>query len=176
MTPDTHLVVCMFDGETMADEARQAIRALDARLDTVKLGNIAVLSKNTAGTIDYWESSEVAEERRNSIFGMVVGWVFGLAGLIVGSPAGPVQAGLAGELVGASAPIDRDYGFPDQELRHLAESLDAGSSVLITLVHPAEAALVVAELDQLGGHLIQRTLAPEVVTRLLADTRNGEPL
>lgn len=167
MTNQTHLVVCAFDGATLAEEARLVIRALDARLDAVQLGNIAVVSKGPDGQAEYWETAEVAEYRRTSTFGAVTGWLLGLVGVFVGAPFGPAQASIAGETLGTSELLDREQGFPDEELRHLAEQLQAGSSLLLTLVRPEEAPLVVAELERLGGRLIERTLHPEILKRLV---------
>jgi uncharacterized membrane protein len=166
MAVQTRLLVCNFDGETRADDARQAIEALDQRLDTVRLGNIGILSKDEEGTIKYWETAEVAEQSRSSAFGMAAGWLLGALGMFLGTPFGPAHGGLAGELIGAGEPFNREHGFPDEELRHLAESLEAGHSLLLTLVRPEEAPIVAAELEGLGGRLIEQTLPREIVERL----------
>jgi uncharacterized membrane protein len=168
MAQQMQLLVCSFDGESRADEARQAIEALDRQLDTVRLGNIGILSKSAEGEIEYWETEEVAEQSRSSAFGMAAGWLLGMVGTFLGTSFGPAHGGLAGELIGAGEPLGREQGFPDDELRHLAESLAAGHSLLITLVRPEEAALVETELERLGGRLVQQTLPPEIAKRLSA--------
>jgi uncharacterized membrane protein len=138
-------------------------------MDAIQLGNIAVLSKAPDGSVAFWETDEVVAARRETTFGAVTGWLLGLVGVFVGAPLGPAYGGMAGEALGASEPFNRDHGFSDEQLRLLAERLNAGSSLLLTLVRPEEAAVVEQELQRLGGQTVQQTLAPELLARLTAD-------
>ena len=86
--------------------------------------------------------------------------------MFLGAPFNTAHGGLAGELIGAGEPVNREHGFPDDELRHLAESLEAGHSLLLTLVRPSEAPIVEDELQRLGGRLVQQHLPQDIVQRL----------
>jgi uncharacterized membrane protein len=57
-------------------------------------------------------------------------------------------------------------GFPDYTLQQIGETLDAGSSALITLVRPDEEPIVIEELQKLGGTIVQHTIDADVATLL----------
>ena len=162
----TQLIVCTFDGDSKADAARAAILALDEQIDTLKLGNIAILRKGTDGNVTFWETDELREYRRDSTFGIVLGWLLGAANTLVGAPLGVAPGVASGAAFGTEVAAQRDVGFPDQTLRQLGEQLHAGSSALVTLVDPQHSATVVAELEKLGGTIIQGQLPPETVAAL----------
>ena len=61
MAPHTQLIICLFDGDAKADEAQAAIQALDEQLDTIKLGNIAILRKGADGQLSFSETQELNE-------------------------------------------------------------------------------------------------------------------
>jgi uncharacterized membrane protein len=166
MASHTQLIVCTFDGDAKADAARAAIQTLDEQIGTLKLGNIAILRKGADGNVAFWESDEQREYRRDSTFGIVLGWLLGAANTLVGAPLGVGPGVAAGAALGNEAAAQRDVGFPDQSLRQLGEQLHAGSSALITLVDPEHSATVMAELEQLGGTIIQGQLPPDTVAAL----------
>jgi uncharacterized membrane protein len=166
MASHTQLIVCTFDGDTKADAARTTIQALDEQIDTLKLGNIAILRKGADGNVTFWESDEQREYRRDSTFGIVLGWLLGAANTLVGAPLGVAPGVEAGAALGNEAAAQRDVGFPDETLRQLGEQLHAGSSALVTLVDPDHSATVVAELEKLGGTIIQGQLPAETVAAL----------
>jgi uncharacterized membrane protein len=60
----------------------------------------------------------------------------------------------------------KDSGFPDPALHEIGRELDAGSSALITLVRPEEEALVVDELEKLGGTIVRHPIPPDIVEQL----------
>ena len=166
MAQSLQLIICTFDGAEKAEEVRQAIEALDVRLDTIKLGNIAVVKKNADGQIVFHETAERRVEALSTAAGAVVKGVtwllYNIAGML-----GPVAGPLAGQetkaIVQSIAP---DVGFPDDALRDIGDRLDAGHSALITLVRPEEYPVVVAELERLGGQLVDHRLPADVVARL----------
>jgi uncharacterized membrane protein len=166
MASITQVIVCTFDGDAKADAARAAIQALDERLGTLKLGNIAILRKGADGNVTFWETEELHEYSRDSTFGIVLGWLLGAANTLVGAPLGVAPGVEAGAAFGAEAAAQRDVGFPDQTLRQLGEQLHAGSSALVTLIDPDHGATVVAELEKLGGTIIQGQLPPETIAAL----------
>jgi uncharacterized membrane protein len=162
----TQLIICTFDGDAKADAARAAIQALDKRLGTLKLGNIAILRKGPDGNVTFSETEALHEYSRDSTFGIVLGWLLGAANTLVGAPLGVAPGVESGAAFGIEAAAQRDVGFPDQTLRQLGQQLLAGSSALVTLVDPDHSATVVAELEQLGGTIIQGQLPPETIAAL----------
>jgi uncharacterized membrane protein len=170
MASNTQLIICTFDGDAKADAASAAIQALDEKLGTLKLGNIAILRKGADGKVTFWETEELREYSRDSTFGIVLGWLLGAANTFVGAPLGVAPGVQVGAALGIEAAAQRDVGFPDQTLRQLGEQLLAGSSALVTLVDPEHSATVVAELEKLGGTIIQGQLPPETVAALTGES------
>ncbi len=165
----TQLIICTFDGDAKADAAGAAIQALDQRLGTLKLGNIAMLRKGTDGNLTFWETEQLREYRRDSTFGIVLGWLMGAANTLVGAPLGVAPGVESGAAFGAEAAAQRDVGFPDPALRQVGQQLHAGSSALVTLVDPDHGATVVAELEKLGGTIIQSQLPPDTIAALMGE-------
>ena len=169
MASTMHLIICTFDGDAKAEAASAAIQGLDERLGTLKLGNIAILRKGADGKVTFWETEELREYRRNSTFGIVLGWLLGAANTLVGAPLGVAPGVESGAALGTEAAAQRDVGFPDQALRQLGEQLHAGSSALITLIDPDHSTTVVAQLEKLGGTIMQGQLPPETVAALMGE-------
>lgn len=164
------LIICTFDGAEKAEAVREAIEALDARLDAIKLGNIAVVKKDEDGRIVFHETAERRVEAVSTAAGVAVKGVtwllYNIAGML-----GPVAGPLAGQETKAMVEsIAPDVGFPNDALRDIGERMDAGQSALITLVRPEEYPIVAAELEKLGGQLVGHLLPAAVVARL-----GGEP-
>lgn len=165
-TTPLQLIICTFDGADKADEVRKAIEALDAKLDTIKLGNIAVVKKDQAGQIVFHETRERPVEAVGTLASTVVQGVtwllYNVAGML-----GPIAGPLAGQetrtLIHTLGP---DLGFPNDALLAIGAQLDAGRSALITLVKPEEYPIVVDELQRLGGERVEHLVSAEVVARL----------
>ena len=166
MASHTQLIICTFDGDAKADAAGAAIRAIDERLGTLKLGNIAILRKGADGGVTFSETEQLHEYSRDSTFGIVLGWLLGAANTLVGAPLGVAPGVESGAALGTEAAAQRDVGFPDEALRQLGEQLHAGSSALVTLVDPDHGATVLAELEKLGGTIMQSQLPAETVAAL----------
>ncbi|HWQ13490.1 MAG TPA: DUF1269 domain-containing protein [Roseiflexaceae bacterium] len=168
MSDRTQLIVYTFEGDERAEEARAALHALSERSETVKRANIAVVARHADGRIDFWETAEADEIRRDADLGSVAGWLLGAIGAVLGAPLGPRFGIDAGAGLGREAAERVDVGFRDEDLRRFGEQLVAGSSALIALVREADVPAVVAELETLGGTLAQTSLPPETVARLRA--------
>ena len=169
MASNTQLIICTFDGDAQAEAAGAAIQALDEQLSTLKLGNIAILRKGADGNVTFWETEALREYRRDSTFGILLGWLLGAANTLVGAPLGVAPGVEAGAAFGNEAAAQRDVGFPDPTLRQLGEQLQAGSSALVTLVAPDHSASVVAELEKLGGTIMQGQLPAETIAALTGE-------
>jgi uncharacterized membrane protein len=157
------LIVCAFAGSEKAEQAKKAIQRLDAELDSVKLGNIAVLKKNEKGKFSFHETDEAAAVKQGATIGLLSGAIlsvlFGPLALAAGAAAGAA----AGSLPFASMV---DLGFPDPALKKLGNSLEAGSSALVLLLQPEEVDPIVDALEAQGGTLIQHTLPADVIQTL----------
>ena len=171
MSQQMRLIVCAFDAADKAEEVEQALEALDRRLETIKLGNIAVIERDAGGQVSFRET----RDRRNAlsqVTGMAAGavaWlVYAFAGSL-GYQAGPAAYSAS---YNTAERLIRDSGFYDEALREIGEHLDAGSSALITLVTPEEEPIVVEELERLGGKLIQADVAPEIIAELTGQTES----
>jgi uncharacterized membrane protein len=168
MSQEMQLIVCAFDAADKADEVEQALEALDRRLETIKLGNIAIVEKTADGQVSFQET----KDHRN-VISQVTGMAAGAASWLVYAFAGSLgyQAGPAAYSVSYNTAerLIRDNGFLDDALREVGEHLDAGSSALITLVTPEEEPIVIQELERLGGKLIQRDIAPELLAELMQE-------
>jgi uncharacterized membrane protein len=168
VSKETQLIVCAFDAEDKADEVEEALAALDRQLETIKLGNIAIIEKKADGSVSFRET----KDHRN-VVSQVTGMAAGAAAWLVYAFAGSLgyQAGPAAYSTGYNTAerVMRDGGFLDEALREVGEHLDAGSSALITLVTPDEEPIVVQELERLGGRLIQKEIPPEFIEELMRD-------
>lgn len=159
------LIICTFDGETKADQVRTVIQKLDQDSDIVNLENIAVVKKTPEGKITFTETRQT-EERQ---LGMAYLVAAGVASLALAPLLGPVAVlgGMAGVALLNLSFSAQDLGFADEQLYSLGTSLAAGSSALVTIADtPAEAQLVIAELERLGGTLLQTTLPEATISRL----------
>jgi uncharacterized membrane protein len=160
-----HLIVCTFDAVSKADMVRHAIQTWDKRLDTVKLGNIAVVQRDADGKVSFRETQDVRQEL-GTVTGTVVGGLAWFLYAFAGS-FGPIAANMASyQAEEAVYGLVKDSGFPDDALRAIGEELDTGSSALITLVRPEEEALVVDELEKLGGTIVRHPIPPDIVEQL----------
>jgi uncharacterized membrane protein len=162
------LIVCTFSGATKATEVMKAIQDLDEELDTVKLSNIAVLSKDEQGKFSFQETCKGSAITQGSTIGALCGAVVGL----LAGPVGVVAGAAAGSAVGSIPGLGIDLGFPDPVLKQLGEMLNAGSSALVTLLDPEERDVVVEELQKQGGTLVEHTLPNDIYEKLLAAETN----
>lgn len=169
MAESMRLIICTFDAADRAEEVKDVIQKLDTQLDTIKLGNIAVVQKSPDGQISFREAGDI-RNTLSEIAGVVAGGMAWLAYAIAGgvAPAAGHMAGLDAE--NAVAARLRDHGFSDEALHEVGERLRAGASALIALVRSAEEPVVVAELERLGGHIQAHGIAPELAAEL---TRQG---
>ena len=168
MSEHMQLIVCTFDAMDKGDDVRAALQALADRLETIKLGNIAVVQKTPEGEIRFHETEDhrhMLSEITGAVAGGVAWFVYAFAGSL-GYLAGPAAYH---EGYNTAERLVRDTGFPDAALEQIGEHLSAGSSALITLVHPHEAPIVTAELQRLGGTILEHPVPPEVVAELTKD-------
>ncbi|NJO05433.1 MAG: DUF1269 domain-containing protein [Chloroflexaceae bacterium] len=162
------LIICTFDateGDERAQQVQRALTAWDRHTDTVRLGNVAVVQKNSDGTIRYRETNDIHREL-SDIAGIAAGAVSWFIYAIAGA-FGPVAEEMARyQSQNAVSTLLGDAGFPDGALAAVGEALDAGSFALITLVREGDVSLVEQELAHLGGHILTHPLPPDVMAQL----------
>src|SRR5512139_294698 len=106
-----------FDNKSTADEALKELRQWH-KSGVVKVFNAAVLVKDKKGKVSIKETEDV-DTQRGGLFGAIVG---GLIGLVGGAVAGADMGGVAARLI--------NFGFSNEYLRDLQDSLQPGSSGL----------------------------------------------
>jgi uncharacterized membrane protein len=167
MSESMRLIICTFDATDKADAVKDTLHAWERRLHTVKLGNIAIVHKTTEGQVSFRETHDIRYElgaMTGALAGGVAWFLYAFAGSF-----GPIAGKWAGyQVENAVERAVTDMGFPDHTLQQIGESLDAGSSALITLVRPDEEPIVVEELQRLGGTIVQHTIDAELAAELQA--------
>lgn len=165
MSESMRLIICTFDATDKADAVKDTLQAWDRRLDTVKLGNIAIVNKTTEGQVSFRETHDIRYElgaMTGALASGVAWFIYAFAGSF-----GPIAGKWAGyQVENAVERAVSDMGFPDYTLQQIGETLDAGSSALITLVKPDEEPIVIEELQRLGGTIVQHTIDADVATLL----------
>src|SRR5512139_3200297 len=117
ITMNVEFTEITFDNESKADEALKELRQWH-KSGVVKVFNAAVLVKGKKGKVSIKETENV-DAKRGRLFGAIVG---GLIGLVGGAVAGADMGGVAARLI--------NFGFSNEYLRDLQDSLQPGSSGL----------------------------------------------
>jgi len=146
-----------FDNKSTADEALKELRQWH-KSGVVKVFNAAVLVKDKQGKVSIKETEDV-DAKRGGLFGAIVGGLIGLVGgapgAIVGAVAGADMGGVAAQLI--------NFGFPNEYLRDLQDSLQPGSSALVFVIEPIRIYGAVEDLAHWGGRLFRYMLKTELV-------------
>jgi uncharacterized membrane protein len=154
------LLVKVFEQENRAKEATHALKQAH-KAKGLPIHNIAILSKDSHGRIHIKETEDV-DGSHGGVFGAIVGGLIGLLGGPVGFIAGAVIGATAGEVVGELT----DLGLSDEYLNELAETLQPGTSALVTLVDQKEQAGTVAAIEDFEGQLLEQVLRDEMLEKL----------
>ncbi len=146
-----------FDNRSTADEALKELRQWH-RSGVVKVFNAAVLVKDKQGKVSIKETEDV-DAQRGGLFRAIVG---GLIGLVDGAPGAIVRTVAGADMGGMTARLI-NFGFPNESLRDLQDSLQPGSSALVLVIEPIRIYGVVEDLAHWGGRLFRYTLKTELV-------------
>jgi uncharacterized membrane protein len=157
-----HLIVAYFDSKDQAEQAADSLKDWDKANDDIKLGAIAVVSKNDKGKV---ETTKLGP--RNTGKGAKIGTIAGVAaGVLTGGltlVGGAVLGGILGG--GAGALSKQGIGLSQDDLNHMSSELDAGHAALLVMADEAEVADTTAELTRLGGRAQASEVAPEAVAQ-----------
>jgi len=157
-----HLVVAYFDTKAQAEQAADSLKNWDKANDDIKLGAIAVVSKNEQGKV---ETDNLGP--RNTGKGATIGVIAGAAaGLLSGGltvVGGALLGGILGGGVGAFT--KQGIGLSQEDLDRMQAELDAGHAALLAMADEDEVADTTAELTRLGGRAQSSPVAPEAVAQ-----------
>ena len=157
-----HLVVAYFDSKEQAEQAAESLKNWDKANDDIKLGALAVVSKNDKGKI---ENTDLGP--RNTGKGATIGVIAGAAaGLLSGGLTVVGGALLGGILGGGIGALNKQgIGLSQEDLDRMSSELDAGHAALLAMADEAEVADTTAELTRLGGRAQSSPVAPEAVAQ-----------
>lgn len=150
------LVLALFENETAADSAVDAIKQWDKGEDSVNLDAIGVLVKDDKGKIKTHKLGS-----HHSVAGAVL---FGLAALLTGGAA--IGLGLVGgSLVGAGfgALFHKGLKISDAEKEQLNKELDGGKAAVGIMADTEEVSAVTEKLAELGGQAEAYEVSDEAV-------------
>lgn len=159
------LIIGTFDAAEQAEEVERSLQRLSRDVQAVHLGRLALVERREDGQIGLSERNDWREQigsALGAVAGTVTSFLYAFVGLIgpsTGSAVAETTANAAESLV-------RDIGFPDDALYAIGEQLQAGQTALIALVEPADEPIVRAELERLGGKIVQHTLPAAIIERL----------
>lgn len=157
-----HLVVAYFDSKDQAEQAAESLKNWDKANDDIKLGAMAVVSKNEKGKV---ENTDLGP--RNTGKGAAIGVIAGAAaGLLSGGLTVVGGALLGGILGGGVGALNKQgIGLSQEDLDRMSSELDAGHAALLAMADEDEVADTTAELTRLGGRAQSSPVAPEAVAQ-----------
>lgn len=154
-----NLIVVAYDNEFQAEEVRLKLLKLqkDYLLD-LEDAVVAVKSKDGKVKLHQINNLTAYGAVSGSFWGLLVGMIFmmPLVGLAVGAASGALGGALS------------DVGIDDNFMKELAASLQPGTSELFVLVRKATPDKVLAELQGIGGKIIQTSFTHEDEAKLQA--------
>jgi uncharacterized membrane protein len=107
--PERELIFASFEDHAMGAVAEKALREWERQVESITLGNVAVVTRDADGEIHVHQGGHVSV-RRGAMFGLIVGGLVGAAivglpfGVAIGTAAGVQAAAVAaGSLASATA-------------------------------------------------------------------------
>lgn len=156
------LVLAYFDSKDQAEQAADALKSWDKANEDIKLGAVAVMSKNDKGKI---ETTKLGP--RNTGKGAKIGVIVGvIAGILTGGVSlvgGAIWGAVLGG--GAGALSKKGIGLSKDEIDRLGAELENGHAALLVMVDENELTDTTAEVTRLGGMAQASAVAPEAVAQ-----------
>jgi uncharacterized membrane protein len=156
------LIVAYFDSKDQAEQAADSLKGWDKASEDIKLGALAVVSKNDKGKV---ETTKLGP--RNTGKGAKIGVITGIAAGVLTGGLSLVGGALLGGILGggAGALSKQGIGLSKEDMDHMTSELDAGHAALLVMADEAEVADTTAELTRLGGRAQASEVAPEAVAQ-----------
>ena len=156
------LLVLAFDSPLKAQEAFLAVTRL-MNEGSVLIQDAAFIQKRDDGKVKVTETLDITPGEaavRGSLWGALLGaLVAGPIGLLAGAAINAGGYALIAKLT--------DIGIPDETVKEIGDTLDAGSTALALLVSHVDNDVLLTEMKRFAGaKLVQTTLSPETVAAL----------
>jgi uncharacterized membrane protein len=135
------LIMAVFDTEEAASNSYKELHQAEKK-KLIDTENVVVIYKEDEGKIHVKETAEkvAGEATIGALVGGALGILAGPLGIVTFSAAGAALGGLAAKL--------DDVGFDDTSLARIAESLEPGSSAIITVLDGQYSERLVEELKK----------------------------
>lgn len=143
------LIAIVFPTETKAEEVRNRVLDLQKQY-LITLDDAVVAVKGEDGKIKLNQifSTTAAGAAAGSFWGLLVGVLF--MSPILGVAVGAASGALGGAL--------QDFGINDKFMKDVSESIQPGNAVLFLLVKKMTTDKVLADLQGVGGTVLQTSL------------------
>ncbi len=153
------LIVITYDDVHQAEEVRLKLLKMQKEY-LIDLEDAVVAVKDSKGKVKLRQMYDLTTNGAvtGGFWGLLIGLLFlnPLLGFVVGSASGAIGGALA------------DVGIDDKFMKKLAGQFEAGNSVLFVLVRKATPDKVLAELQGVGGKIMQTSLTHEEESKLQA--------
>jgi uncharacterized membrane protein len=160
-----HLIISTFDAAKEAEQVGRTLEKLSRQTKSVNVERLAIVERRPDGQIGLSERNDWREQI-GSTLGAVAGTLTSFLYAFVGLIGPSTGAAVAETAANAAESLVRDMGFPDDALYALGERLQAGQTALIALIDRDDEPVVRAELERLGGQIVEHTVPAEIVARL----------
>jgi uncharacterized membrane protein len=154
------LIAVVFPSEEKAEEVRQKVLGMQKDY-LIDIGDAVIATKNDKGQVKLNQlfSTTAAGAAGGSFWGLLIGVLF--LNPLLGVAAGAASGAIAGALT--------DVGVNDKFMKGLAgDAVQPGEAVLFVLVKKVTGDKVLAELQGVGGRILQTSLDHEREDRLRA--------
>ena len=153
------LIAIVFPDEAKAEDVRNRVLAMQKQyLITLDDAVVAVKKEDGKIKLNQLFSTTAAGAAAGSFWGLLVGVVFLMP--IIGVAVGAASGALGGAL--------QDFGINDDFMKQAAEAIKPGDAVLFLLVRKMTTDKVLADLQGVGGTILQTSLDHEKEAALRA--------
>ena len=161
MNPN-ELIVVVYNEENKAQEVLKTIRQAEKER-LLFLINAAVMVKNSKGKISIKETRD-SDAKEGAIMGGITAGLIALLNPV--TALGGIALTAGGAAVGALTTHFIDLGFPNEDLKLLAEKLEPESSAIIALVEHIWVEKLCNELEKFGGELLRHAIKLEMAAQI----------
>lgn len=150
------LLVMTFDNSTDATDALRSLRQIE-RSGKIQFTDTAVISRDASGKLHVKNELDSGVEAGivgGGLLGLILNFIFPIAGLVIGAAGGA----LVGRLL--------DLGVDQDFVKDVSQNLKPNSSALFLIVRGSDPTVVPASLRPYKGNVYQTTLTPDVEEEL----------